>query len=59
MDWKHWRIGLAIAVGGACLTVGASLTSPIDWVQVVRTFCASCAITCGAYLAKHPEDEVK
>ncbi len=59
MTWKKWKIGLWIAIAFGLFNAGAGLVGDMGWKSFVAVLCASWMSNLGAYLMKHPVEDVQ
>ena len=58
-SFGKWKVGLAISVAGSALVAGAGLTAGMNWRAFLAVFCTACLTHCGAFLKKHPVEEIQ
>lgn len=58
MTWNKWTVGLAIATFFGLLSAGAGLAAGMKWQAFVAVLCTSLATHLGAYLMKHPVEDL-
>jgi hypothetical protein len=55
---RKWKIGFAIAILFGLLSAGAGVAAGMQWQAFIAVLCTSLATHLGAYLMKHPVDEI-
>ncbi len=59
MNWKRWKLGVAIAFFLALLTAGAGLTDQkTTWRGFVAVFCVAMLSQLGTFLYRHPVEQI-
>lgn len=58
MSMKKWRIGFTVAIAFGLLSAGASIADGFRLTTFIAVLCTSLATHLGAYLMKHPVEEI-
>lgn len=59
INWKAWRLGLAVSLLLSLLVAGAGLTEGMSWRAFTAVFCAAAVTHLGAFLYRHPVEEIE
>jgi Trk-type K+ transport system membrane component len=58
MNWKRWKLGLAVATFLSAFVAGAALSTGGSWKTIVAVFCSALLTNWGSWLKEHPIEQI-
>lgn len=58
ISWKKWKIGLTLSIVFGLLSGCAGLAVGMSWQAFLAVVCTSLVTNMGAYLMKHPVENI-
>lgn len=59
MAWKRWKLGCLVALVSSLFVAGSGLCAGMTWKTFIAVFCSAAITHFGAFLTKHPVEEVQ